>query len=207
MPASLANVARSRLESDVWHERDRRTGPTVPAPDACRRPGVYLWRMFVFLVLVGLLIAVLHRQLVGGDAQQPGPQLPDLLRAGRRHPLRLPAGPAALSRDPLGQRLPHRRPGPRHLAPPGAAGADGHHAARPHRLAVAVGHLHALDHGFDRRAASTRRATPAAISSACWCSSACSAPSGACSTPSPRSARPSAPSTPGPPTASPCSTS
>jgi hypothetical protein len=26
-------------------------------------PGLYLWRMFVFLVLVGLLIAVLHRQL------------------------------------------------------------------------------------------------------------------------------------------------
>ena len=66
------------------------------------------------------------------------------------HPLRLPAGVAALSRDPLGQRLPHRRSGPRHLAPPGPAVADGHHAARPHRLAVAVGHLHALDHGFDR---------------------------------------------------------
>jgi hypothetical protein len=26
-------------------------------------PGLYLWRMFVFLVLVGLLIAILHRQL------------------------------------------------------------------------------------------------------------------------------------------------
>ena len=65
----------------------------------------------------------------------------------------LPAGAAALSRDPLGQRLSHRRSGPRHLAPPGPAVADGHHAARPHRLAVAVGHLHALDHGFDRRAA------------------------------------------------------
>jgi hypothetical protein len=26
-------------------------------------PGLYLWRMFVFLVLVGLLVAVLHRQL------------------------------------------------------------------------------------------------------------------------------------------------
>ena len=26
-------------------------------------PGLYLWRMFVFLVLVGLLVAVLHQQL------------------------------------------------------------------------------------------------------------------------------------------------
>ena len=31
----------------------------------------------------------------GRDAQQPGPQRPDLLRAGRRHPLRLPAGGCA----------------------------------------------------------------------------------------------------------------
>ena len=64
---------------------------------------------------------------------------------------------------------------------------------------------HALDHGFDRLAGSMRRATPAAIWSACWCSSACSAPSGACSRPSSRSARPSARSTPAPPTTSPCS--
>ena len=27
-------------------------------------PGVYLWRMFVFLILVGLLAAVLHQQVV-----------------------------------------------------------------------------------------------------------------------------------------------
>ncbi len=115
-------------------------------------PGVYLWRMFVFLVLVGLADGGPAQAAAGGDAQQPGPQLPDLLRAGRRHLLRLLPGAAALSRDPLGQRLPHRRPGARHLASPGAAGADGDHAARPHRLAVAVGDLHALDHGFDRLA-------------------------------------------------------
>ena len=90
---------------------------------------------------------------LGRHAEQPGAQFPHLLRAAGRRPLRLPAGLAPLPRDPLGQRLPHRRPWARHLAPPGAAGADGHHAARPHRLAVAVGHLHALDHGLDRLAA------------------------------------------------------
>ena len=35
-------------------------------------PGVYLWRMFVFLVLVGLLIAVLHRQLLDAMLNNPG---------------------------------------------------------------------------------------------------------------------------------------
>src|SRR5204863_7841250 len=42
---------------------------------------------------------------LGGDAQQPWAQLPDLPRARRRRPVRVPAGGAALSRDPLGQRL------------------------------------------------------------------------------------------------------
>jgi hypothetical protein len=35
-------------------------------------PGVYLWRMFVFLVLVGLLVAVLHRQLQEALFTNPG---------------------------------------------------------------------------------------------------------------------------------------
>lgn len=35
-------------------------------------PGVYLWRMFVFLVLVGLVIAVLHRQLTEAMLNNPG---------------------------------------------------------------------------------------------------------------------------------------
>ena len=35
-------------------------------------PGVYLWRMFVFLVLVGMLIAVLHKQLVEAMLNNPG---------------------------------------------------------------------------------------------------------------------------------------
>ena len=35
-------------------------------------PGLYLWRMFVFLVLVGLLIAVLHRQLWEAMLNNPG---------------------------------------------------------------------------------------------------------------------------------------
>jgi len=35
-------------------------------------PGMYLWRMFVFLVLVGLLVAVLHRQLWDAMLNNPG---------------------------------------------------------------------------------------------------------------------------------------
>ena len=35
-------------------------------------PGMYLWRMFVFLVLVGLLVAVLHRQLFDAMLNNPG---------------------------------------------------------------------------------------------------------------------------------------
>jgi hypothetical protein len=35
-------------------------------------PGMYLWRMFVFLVLVGLLVAVLHRQLWDAMLTNPG---------------------------------------------------------------------------------------------------------------------------------------
>jgi hypothetical protein len=35
-------------------------------------PGVYLWRMFVFLVLVGFLIAILHKQLWTAMLNNPG---------------------------------------------------------------------------------------------------------------------------------------
>ena len=35
-------------------------------------PGLYLWRMFVFLVLVGLLVAVLHSQLWAAMLNNPG---------------------------------------------------------------------------------------------------------------------------------------
>src|SRR5262245_30653238 len=35
-------------------------------------PGVYLWRMFVFLVLVGLVIALLHERLWAAMLQNPG---------------------------------------------------------------------------------------------------------------------------------------
>ena len=35
-------------------------------------PGMYLWRMFVFLVLVGLLIAILYQQLLAAMLNNPG---------------------------------------------------------------------------------------------------------------------------------------
>src|SRR4029453_18016504 len=71
---------------------------------------------------------------VGRDAQQPWPQYPDLLRPSGRRAVRVPAGVAALPGNPLGQRLSHRRSGPRHLAPARPAVADGDHAARPNRI-------------------------------------------------------------------------
>src|SRR5215470_12606627 len=44
-----------------------RARPVDRAPSSLHRslstPGLYVWRMFVFLVLVGLLVALLHRQL------------------------------------------------------------------------------------------------------------------------------------------------
>ena len=120
-----------------------------------------------------------------------------------RHPVRLPAGDAALPRDPLGQRLPHRRSraSPSRTSRccwrrwrPCCATAPARCRCRPRRCA----------RSWTRSArASTKRATPAAISSACWSSSACSAPSGACSRRSSRSARRSTRSTPRPPTTSP----
>src|SRR5215472_7325966 len=46
------------------------------APSSLHRslstPGLYVWRMFVFLVLVGLLVAVLHRQLWEAMLNNPG---------------------------------------------------------------------------------------------------------------------------------------
>src|SRR5262249_31339870 len=90
--------------------------------------------------------------VAGSHAYQTRAEFSHLLRNGSPHLLRPLAGFSALPRDTLGQRLPHRRSWPCHLAPSCAAGADGYHAARPHRLAVAVGNLNALDPGFDRLA-------------------------------------------------------
>src|SRR6476660_1337328 len=75
---------------------------------------------------------------LGCDAEQPGPEHSDLLRAPSGRAVLLPASPAALSRDPVGQRLSHRRSRPRHLPPSCPALSHGDDAARPHRLAVAV---------------------------------------------------------------------
>src|SRR5262245_31789988 len=49
--------------------------PERSAPALHRKilsPGVYLWRMFFFLVLVGFLIAVLQERLWGAMLQNPG---------------------------------------------------------------------------------------------------------------------------------------
>src|SRR4026209_1873150 len=49
----MARAARAR-------SADRQPPPLHPTLST---PGLYLWRMFVFLVLVGLLVAVVHQQL------------------------------------------------------------------------------------------------------------------------------------------------
>src|SRR5262249_2334358 len=53
-----------------------RARPVDRAPSSLHRslstPGLYVWRMFVFLVLVGLLVAVLHRQLWEAMLNNPG---------------------------------------------------------------------------------------------------------------------------------------
>ena len=62
----------SRLENEQWHERDRRSESPPSLHRTLSTPGLYLWRMFVFLVLVGLLVAVLHRQLWDAMLNNPG---------------------------------------------------------------------------------------------------------------------------------------
>src|SRR5499433_1421987 len=51
-----------------------RSGERAPASlhRTLSTPGLYLWRMFVFLVLVGLLVAVLHNQLWAAMLNNPG---------------------------------------------------------------------------------------------------------------------------------------
>src|SRR5215470_5035573 len=53
-----------------------RARPVDRAPSSLHRslstPGLYVWRMFVFLVLVGLLIAILYRQLLDAMLNNPG---------------------------------------------------------------------------------------------------------------------------------------
>src|SRR5262245_66693928 len=49
--------------------------PERSAPALHRKilsPGVYLWRMFFFLVLVGLVVALLHERLWAAMVQNPG---------------------------------------------------------------------------------------------------------------------------------------
>jgi len=53
----------------------RARSPERSAPALHRKilsPGVYLWRMFVFLVLVGLVVALLHERLWNAMLQNPG---------------------------------------------------------------------------------------------------------------------------------------
>ena len=73
----------------------------------------------------------------------------------------------------------------------GVARADGGAAARPHRRRCRCRPPRCARSWIRSARVSTRRATPAATSSACWCSSACSAPSGVCCRRSRRSAAPS----------------
>ena len=73
MPLTLANVGPG---SRLGEGRMARARLGERAPPSLHRtlstPGLYLWRMFVFLVLVGLLVAVLHTQLWAAMLNNPG---------------------------------------------------------------------------------------------------------------------------------------
>ena len=115
-------------------------------------PGVFLIRMLIFLTLVAFLAAILHKQLISSFMNNPGLNglivgvlLLGILYAFRQVTRLYPEirwVNAFRIADP-GLAISHQ---PVLLAP------DGGDAARPHRRAVAVDGVDALDHGFDRLA-------------------------------------------------------
>ena len=113
-------------------------------------PRIFLVRMLVFPILVGLIVVVLHRQIWTAFVAKTAAQRADRRRAADRHHPVVPAGDPAVSRGELGQRLPPRRSRHRHGAPAGAAGADGDHFERARRPAVAVVGDDAQHPRFDR---------------------------------------------------------
>ena len=165
-------------------------------------PGVFLLRMLIFLTLVGFLVAILFDQLQRSFLNNPGPQRPDRRHAASRHRLRLSPGRPALSRNPMGQCLPHFRSRADDQRQAGVACADGDDAARPDRRDIAFDTRHALVHGLDRLAARrSARYRPLSRRPA-RSSSVFSAPSGVCSRRSSPSVRPSIRSTARRPTTS-----
>ncbi len=178
--------------SDVMELRSRTSYPS---------PQVFVLSMLVFLAIVAFIAAILTRQISVRLHHQSRPQRPDPRR------VRWSASCCAFQqivpavpRSALGQLLPRRLRGHR----TGAAGADeGAAVAARRRMALSTASMR-TDARSRSPPASTKAATSRATSSACWSSSACSAPSGACSTPSARSATPSSRSIPAPATAARC---
>ncbi len=97
----------------------------APLARSLNPPGVFLVRMLIFLTLVAFLAAILHEQLTVSLMTNPGLNGLILGVLGVRHPLCLPPGDAALSRNSLRQRVPYFRSRPRQRARADAAGTDG----------------------------------------------------------------------------------
>ena len=141
-------------------------------------PRIFLVRMLVFLILCGLIVFVIHPQILNAFKANPalngliiGVLVIGILLAFRQV-IRLFREIAWVN----GFRL--ADPGIRRTAA-GAAGADGRDPRRPRRPHGDVVADDARHSRIRSPTASTRRATSRATSPACWCSSACSAPSGA----------------------------
>ena len=74
-------------------------------------PKVYLVRMMVFTLIVGIIAAVLYPSIERAFQANVGLNGLIIGGAAARHSLFLPDGLAAMARDQLGQSLPHRRSG------------------------------------------------------------------------------------------------
>ncbi len=92
-------------------------------------PGVFLLRMIIFLTLVGFLVAILFDQLQHSFLNNPGLNglIVGTLFLGIVYAFRQVS--PALSRNPLGQRLSHRRSGTDDQRQAGVACPNGDDAA------------------------------------------------------------------------------
>ena len=143
-------------------------------------PRIFLVRMLVFLVLCALVMVVLYKQIITAFFANPG--LNALIGAvlligiilSFRQVIRLYPEVAWVNNFRIAD------PGLAIDAAPDAAGADGGDPRRrAHRADDDLAADHAAFAGFDRHAAGRSARHLALHDRACWCSSACSAPSGA----------------------------
>ena len=110
-------------------------------------PRIFLVGMAAFLALVGFVAMILYTQIDTAFRANPGLNGLIIGVLVDRRAVHLPPGPAALSRNPLGQ-FPHRRPGDPRRQAAKSARADGDHALRGRRRARPVDDDHPRDPRF-----------------------------------------------------------